>query len=252
MAGKSFLVRRFILMAEPKPMPTTHWSLVQAAGRKSSPAARQALETLCHIYWLPMYAYIRRRGINAVEAQDLTQSFFAELLDKDYLLQATPKRGRFRSFLLTACQHFLSKEWAKARAQKRGGGRAPLLLDFAAAEHHLALEPAAGTTPEQEYERQWAVALLRQVLAQLEQECARTGKGELFAALKPFLLGEHGEATYATAAQDLALTVAAVKMAASRLRRRYRELLREAIAQTVSTPEDVEDEIRPLFAALAH
>lgn len=239
-------------MAEPKPMPTTHWSLVQAAGQKSSPAARQALETLCHIYWPPLYAYIRRRGINAVEAEDLTQAFFTELLDKDYLLQATPHRGRFRAFLLAACQHFLSREWAKARTQKRGGDRTLLSLDFASAEDRLALEPAAGTTPEQEYERQWAVTLLRQVLAQLEQECVQAGKGELFAALKPFLLGEHGGATYATAAEHLAMTVAAVKMSASRLRRRYRELLREAIAQTVSSPEDVDDEIRRLFAALAH
>jgi RNA polymerase sigma-70 factor (ECF subfamily) len=239
-------------MPKPSSLPTTHWSLIQAAGRQSSPVAQQALETLCHIYWPPLYAYIRRRGINNVEAQDLTQAFFAELLDKDYLLQATPERGRFRSFLLAACQHFLSKEWAKARAQKRGGGRAPLSLDFASAEQRLALEPAAGRTPEQEYERQWAVTLLRQVLTQLEQECTRTGKGELFAALKPFLLGEHGGATYATAAEHLAITAAAVKMAASRLRRRYRELLREAIAQTVSTPQDVDDEIRQLFAALAH
>jgi RNA polymerase sigma factor (sigma-70 family) len=239
-------------MAELNPLPTTRWSLIQAAGRKSSPAARQALETLCRSYWSPVYAYVRRRGVNAVEAQDLTQAFFAEVLDKNYFLQAAPERGRFRTFLLTACQHFLSKEWAKGRAQKRGGGRTPLSLDFASAEQRLALEPATGTTPEQEYERQWTVTLLREVLAQLEQEYMQAGKGKLFAALKPFLLGEHGEATYATAAQDLALTAAAVKMAASRLRRRYRQLLRQAIAQTVNTPQDVDDEIRQLFAALAH
>lgn len=232
-------------------MLTTHWSLVQSAGRKSSPTGRQALETLCRLYWPPLYAYIRRCGINAVEAEDLTQAFFAELLDKDYLLQASPERGRFRSFLLAACQHFLSKQWAKARAQKRGGGRARLSLDFAQAEQRLALEPAVSTTPQQEYERQWAITLLRQVLAQLEQEFTRSGKGELFAALKPLLLGEHDGSIYATAAAELAITVAAAKMAASRLRGRYRQLLREAIAQTVSTPEDVDDEIRRLFAALA-
>jgi DNA-directed RNA polymerase specialized sigma24 family protein len=147
-------------MAESNRLPTTHWSLIQVAGRKSSATARQVLETLCRIYWPPVYAYFRRRGINAVEAQDLTQAFFAELLGKDYLLQAKPERGRFRSFLLTACQHFLAKERAKARARKHGGGQAPLALDFAAAEKRLSLEPAAGTTPEQEYERQWAMTLL--------------------------------------------------------------------------------------------
>jgi RNA polymerase sigma factor (sigma-70 family) len=240
-------------MAELNPLPTTRWSLIQAAGRKSSPAARQALETLCRSYWSPVYAYVRRRGVNAVEAQDLTQAFFAEVLDKNYFLQAAPERGRFRTFLLTACQHFLAKEWAKARTQKRGGGRAPLSFDFALAERRLAWEqPAAGPTPEQEYERQWAVTLLREVLAQLEQECIQAGKANLFTALKPFLLGEHGGTTYAAAAKNLAMTTAAVKMAASRLRRRYRELLQESIAQTVSTPEDVADEIRLLFAALAH
>jgi RNA polymerase sigma factor (sigma-70 family) len=238
-------------MMELNRLPTTDWSLIQAAARKCSATARQALETLCRIYWPLVYAYVRRRGLNAVEAEDLTQAFFAELLEKEYLVQATPERGRFRSFLLTACQHFLSKEWAKARARKRRGGQAPLAFDFAAAEKRLSLEPAAGTTPEQEYERQWAVTLLWEVLKRLEDECRQRGRADLFAALKPWLIGEHAGATYAATAEKLAMTPAAAKMAALRLRRRYRELLREAVAQTVTVPEDVDDEIRRLFAAVA-
>jgi RNA polymerase sigma factor (sigma-70 family) len=237
-------------MAEPDRFPTTHWSLIQAAQRRPSAEARQALETLCRIYWPPVYAYIRRGGINTVEAQDLTQAFFTELLAKDSLVQATPERGRFRSFLLVACQHFLANQHARARAKKRGGGQSPLSLDLATAENHLSLEPATGTTPEQEYERQWAIALLRQVMDCLEEECRRRGKADLFAALKPWLIGEQAEGTYAATAEKLAMTPAAVKMAAVRLRRRYRELLREAIAQTVATAEDVDDEIRYLFTAL--
>lgn len=237
-------------MAELNQLPTTCWSLVQAVGRKSSPAARQALETLCATYWPPVYAYVRRRGMNATEAQVLTQAFFAELLDKDYLLQAARQRGRFRSFLLTACQHFLAKEWAKAHAHKRGGGQAPLSLDFTTAKQRLSLEPADGTTPEQKYEHQWAVTLLREVLQRLGDECQQLGKADLFAALKPWLIGEHVGATSAITAEKLAMTPAAAKIAAVRLRRPYRELLREAIAQTVVDPEDMDDEIRELFPAL--
>ncbi len=236
-------------MPRPGSLPTTHWSLVLATGRRSAPQAHQALEMLCGTYWPSVYAYVRRRGINATEAQDLTQAFFAELLDKDYLLQATPERGRFRCFLLTVCQHFLSKYWARAKAQKRGGGRQPLSLDFAATDRRL--EPlSAARTPEQEYERQWALALLAEVLDLLEREYTQAGKGSLLAALKPFLLGEHAGLTYAAVAEKLGMTEAAVKMAASRLRRRYRELLRQEIAQTVAGPEEVEDELKHLFTSL--
>jgi len=230
---------------------TTCWRIVLAAGQPSSPECRHALASLCQVYWLPLYAYARRRVTDRNEAEDLTQAFFAELLEKDYLRAATPHRGRFRAFLLTAFKHFLSKQWAKAKAQKRGGGRTPLSLDFEAAEQRVCVEPCAGRTPRQEYDRQWAVQLLAQVLLRLEQEFAGKGKGELLAALKPFLLGTHGELTYAAVAARLDMTEAAVKMAASRMRRRYRELLREEIAQTVPGPEDVEEEIRLLFAALA-
>ena len=200
-------------MPEPEPLPTTHWSLVLAAGQRSALQARQALEVLCQLYWTPLYAYLRRRLADPVEAQDVTQAFFAELLDKDYLRTATPERGRFRAFLLTTCQHFLSKHWAKAKAQKRGGGRQPLSLDFAATEKRLEHLASTDRTPEQEYERQWALALLARVLEQLERTYAEAGKTGLFLALKPLLLGEHGGLTYAMVAQQLGLSEEAVKMA---------------------------------------
>ncbi|MCS7159682.1 MAG: hypothetical protein RMJ19_04355 [Gemmatales bacterium] len=192
-------------------LPTTRWSLIQAAGLGSAPPARQALETLCEIYWMPVYAYMRRRLADTEEARDVTQAFFTELLEKDYLRAATPERGRFRSFLLTACHHFLSKHWAKLRAQKRGGGTRPLSLDFAATDSRMGDLAATDRTPEQEYERQWALALLARVLDQLEQSYVQSGKGALFTALKPFLLGEQGQATYGALSAQLALTEAAVK-----------------------------------------
>jgi RNA polymerase sigma factor (sigma-70 family) len=237
-------------MPESKSLPTTHWSLVLAAGRRSAPQAQQALETLCRLYWIPLYAYLRRRLTDPVEAEDVTQAFFTELLDKHYLRTATPARGRFRAFLLTACQHFLSKHRAKAKAQKRGGGRKLLSLDFVTADRRLEHLKAVGRTPEQEYERQWALTLLATVLGQLEHEYLQEDKKPLFTALRPFLLGEHAGLTYAAVAQPLGMTEAAVKMAASRLRRRYRELLRQQIAQTVAGPEEVADELRQLFTAL--
>lgn len=172
-----------------------------AAGQRSTSQAQQALEVLCQTYWRPVYAYIRRRVADSVEAQDLTQAFFTEILDKEYLRSATPQRGRFRAFLLTDCQHFLSKHWARARAQKRGGGRQLLSLDCAADKRREPL--ASDRTPQQEYERQWALTLLAAVLGQLECEYIQEGKRALFAALKPFLPGEHAGLTYAAVAQPL-------------------------------------------------
>jgi RNA polymerase sigma-70 factor (ECF subfamily) len=230
---------------------TTRWSVVLAAGHKSSPDSRRALESLCRAYWYPLYGYARRRVATVEEAQDLTQAFFTELLEKDYLLAATPERGRFRSFLLTAFKHFLAKEWEKARAQKRGGGRASLPLDFEGAERRYGTEPCAGLTAEQLYERQWAVSLLHQILDRLRDEAVQGDKGELFDVLKDFLIGEHADTTYAEAAARLELSEAAARMAAARMRRRYRELLREEIAQTVAGADEVEDEIRRLFTTLA-
>ncbi|HZU39211.1 MAG TPA: hypothetical protein VFA18_25015 [Gemmataceae bacterium] len=224
--------------------------MVRAAAGKSSPAARQALETLCGRYWYPLYAYVRRRVPHVDEAQDLTQAFFAELLEKDYLVAATPERGRFRAFLLTAFKHFLSKQWAKARAQKRGG-RPLLSLDFASAEGRLQLEPYSTLTAEQLYERQWAVTLLARIMQRLQQEFDQAGKGDQFEALQGFLIGEHPGLTYANVAAALPLTEAAARMAASRMRRRYRELLREEIAELVAEPGEIDNEIGKLFATLA-
>jgi RNA polymerase sigma-70 factor (ECF subfamily) len=172
------------------------------------------------------------------------------LLKKNHVSSATPERGRFRAFLLTAFKHFLSKEWEKAKAQKRGGGRAPLSLNFNSADSSLRIDPAAGLTPEQWYDQQWAITLLAQIMERLEAEFAEKGKATDFAELKGFLIGEHAGTTYVQVAARLNLTEAAAKKAASRMRKRYRELLREEIAQTVSKPGEVEDEIRNLFAIL--
>jgi RNA polymerase sigma-70 factor (ECF subfamily) len=185
------------------------------------------------------------------EAQDLTQSFFAELLEKNYVGAATPQRGRFRAFLLTAFKHFLAKEWEKAKAQKRGGGRAPISLDFAAADSSLRIDPAAGLTAEQFYDQQWAISLLGQIMQRLQSEFEEAGKTRLFDELKAFLIGEQAGTTYADVAQRLNMSEAAAKTAASRMRRRYRELLRDEIAQTVEGPDEVDDEIRSLFATLS-
>lgn len=228
----------------------TRWSVVLVAGRRSSPDSRRALESLCAAYWYPLYAYVRRRVADTNDAQDLTQAFFAELLAKNYVGSATVERGRFRAFLLTSLKHFLSKEWAKAKAQKRGGGKAPISLDFESANSQYRVEPAWGLTAEQIYDREWAVALLGRIMRRLEVEAGEAGKPQQFEELKGFLIGEHAGATYSDVARTLGATEAAVKMAAHRMRQRYRELLREEITETVSSPEDVEDEIFKLFATL--
>jgi RNA polymerase sigma-70 factor (ECF subfamily) len=228
----------------------TRWSVVLVAGRRSSPDSRRALESLCEAYWYPLYAYVRRRVNDVNDAQDLTQAFFAELLAKNYVGSATAERGRFRAFLLTSLKHFLSKEWEKAKAQKRGSGKAPIPLDFESADSQYRVEPACSLTAEQIYDREWAVALLGRILQRLEEESVQAGKPKQFEELKGFLIGDHGGGTYSEVATRLGMTEAAVKMAAHRMRRRYRELLREEIAETVTGPEEVEDEIFKLFATL--
>jgi RNA polymerase sigma-70 factor (ECF subfamily) len=229
---------------------TTHWSVVLAAGRHASPDSQMALAALCRTYWYPLYAYVRRQGRNAEDARDLTQEFFATLLEKDYLRAADSQRGRFRSFLLTAFKHFLSKERERANAQKRGGGRQSLSIDFQAGEYQYHQEPAHDITPEKIYERRWAVTLLQEVLQRLQDEFAGAGKQSLFERLKDFLTGEKATTTYRQIADELGTTEGALKVAVHRLRQRYRELLRAEIAQTVTGPEEVEDELRQLFAAV--
>jgi len=229
---------------------TTHWSVVVAAGRQSSPQAREALATLCQTYWYPLYVFVRRQGFSAEESQDLTQEFFARLLEKDFLALVDREKGRFRSFLLAACKHFLSNERDKARTKKRGGGREPISIDVDHAEGRYRLEPAHDLTPEKLFERRWAMTLLDQVLALLKNESVQAGKADQFDHLKAFLTGDKGQTSYREAAENLGMTEGAAKVAAHRLRKRYRTLLREEIAKTMSDRDSIEDEIRELFRAL--
>src|SRR5215831_12822098 len=229
---------------------STHWSLVVAAGQRELPESREALATLCRLYWYPLYAYARRRLPQAQDAQDLTQEFFARLLEKDYLRQADRQRGRFRAFLLTAFKHFMAKEHQRAYALKRGGGRTFLPLDFDRGERRYHQEPSHQATPEWLYERSWALTLLEQGLTQLREELAGAGKEPLFECLKGTLTVEATPRPYAELAGELGMTAEALKVAVHRLRRRYAELIRAEIAQTVTTPEEIEDELRELFAAV--
>jgi len=228
---------------------TTHWTLIVAARDRAAPQAQEALAALCDAYWYPLYAFIRRRGHSADEAQDLTQEFFARLLEKDFLAVVDRAKGKFRSFLLAACQHFLANERDRANAQKRGGGRTHVSLDFHGAEDRYGLEPGHTLTPEKLFERRWALTLLDQVLLRLKDEFDRAEKGVLFDRLKGFLPGT-GDASYGDLAVELDMSEGALRVAVHRLRQRYRELLRETIASTVDDPDQVEDEIRSLFAAL--
>jgi RNA polymerase sigma-70 factor (ECF subfamily) len=226
----------------------TRWSVVLAAGHRSSPESQKALQSLCQTYWYPLYAYVRRRVPHVHQAQDLTQEFFTTLLERNALRAADRQRGRFRSFLLTSFKNFLADEWDKAKAQKRGGGRRAIPLDLKSAESRYALEPADDLTPERLYERQWALTLLDQVLNRLCDEFIAKGKQKQFQALKPLLGGENEPGSYEIAAGALGISLAAVKVAAHRMRRRYREILRAEIAETVAEPGEVDDEIRSLRA----
>ena len=229
---------------------STRWSLVAAAGQRDLPESEAALASLCGLYWYPLYAYARRRLPTIEDAQDLTQEFFLRLQERDYLRQADRQRGRFRSFLLTAFKHFLAKEQERANAQKRGGGRKPLPLDFQSGECRFQREPSHQATAETLYERSWALTLLQQALARLEEERTAAGKERLFECLKGTLTGEDAPRPYAELAPELGMSGQAIKVTVHRLRRRYGELLRAEIAQTVTTAEEVEDELRDLFAAV--
>jgi RNA polymerase sigma-70 factor (ECF subfamily) len=229
---------------------TTHWSLVIGAGRAGSGEADAALAELCQRYWYPLYAYVRRRVRDVGEAQDLTQEFFTRLLEKNVIAAASRERGRFRSFLLAAMKNFLANEWDKAKAAKRGGSRPSISLQLDVAESKLSLEPAHDVTPERLYERQWALTLLELVVARLEAEFAAAGKSRQFEVLKPALTGDRAAIDYSAASRDLEISEDAARQAAHRMRRRYREILREELAQTVADPAEVDDEIRDLFTTL--
>jgi RNA polymerase sigma factor (sigma-70 family) len=239
--------------AGPRPAAfvTTHWSVVLTARRSDTTRAQAALARLCQAYWYPLYAYVRRRGYGPHDAQDLTQEFFARLLAQNWLAQADRERGRFRTFLLAALSHFLANEWDKARTQKRGGAVELVPLQLDNAETRYGQEPADPRTPEQCFERRWALALLDEVLNRLRQEQVAAGAGELFDTLKPCLAGSRAAQPYAALAASLGMTEGAVKVAVHRLRQRYRQLLREEIANTVASPAEVDAEMHHLFAVLA-
>ena len=232
---------------------TTHWSVVLRAGNAAdrSADARDALARLCRIYWFPLYAQVRRHGHNAHDAQDLTQGFFARLLSNDTLAHADPTHGRFRSFVLTALKHFLTDEWEKTRAQKRGGGHTLVAIDDSDAERRFHAEPLDEAAPDKAFDRRWAVVLLETVLARLEKEYRDAGKARSFATLKSTLTGTRDTQPYAQIARELDLSEGAVKVAVHRLRRRYRELLQTEIAQTVATPADATAELQYLFQVLS-
>jgi len=232
----------------------THWSVVLAAARvggmgDGSSQADRAMAELCRIYWYPLYAFLRRRGHQPHEAEDLTQEFFARLLAQQFLKSVDREKGKFRSFLLATLKHFVSEKRARAAAQKRGGDLVILSLDGMDAETRYYHEPAHDLTPEKLFEKHWALSVLAQVLSRLHAEFAVDGKSAHFDALKASLTGT-SLSSYAKIGAELGMSEGAVKVAIHRLRRRYRALLRDEIAQTVSGPEEVEDEIRYLLSCL--
>jgi len=230
---------------------TTHWSVVLAAGHPASPQANEALEKLCKTYWYPLYAYLRRSGRDTHDAQDLTQAFFARLIEKKDFALANRDKGKFRFYLLGALKHFIADQHDKATALKRGGGQTFISFDAQTAEQRYHLEPVDEASPDKLFERRWALTLLDQALGRLRQECAAPGKAPLYEALESFLTGAPNDVSYAEIAARLGTTESAVKSALHRLRQRHRELIREEVADTVSTAAEVEDEIRHLIAVLA-
>jgi RNA polymerase sigma-70 factor (ECF subfamily) len=228
---------------------TTHWSVVVEAGHVDSPQASEALAQLCHTYWYPLYAYVRRKGYAAHDAQDLTQEFFAKLLARHFLSTADRRKGKFRSFLLGAFEHFLAGEWRRAHAEKRGGGQARFSLEEMNAEERYLLEPALELPPERLFDRRWATTLLETARDELKKEYRTRDQAELFGKLQSALSGDDSVA-YAEIGRGLQMSEGAVKVAAHRLRKRYGELIRAQIAQTVATPAQVDEELRYLFAVL--
>ena len=228
----------------------TRWTLVHAAARGDLTLhGSDALAELCRIYWYPLYAYVRRSGHDRHQSEDLIQEFFARLLAGNSLGGVDRAKGKFRSFLLVALKHFLANEWDRAQAQKRGGGQIFIALDGLSADTRYRLEPADDRTPDKVFERQWALTVLEQALARLKNEYADAGKSGLFEELKGFLTGDGQGEAYSAIAGRNGVTQGSLKVAVHRLRRRYRALLREEVAQTVSDPKEVEGEIRALFAA---
>ncbi len=237
-------------LQQPRSFNTTQWSLVAEAGGAASPECRAALSTLCELYWYPLYAFVRRKGFQAAEAQDLTQSFFTELLEKDRLHLADQQRGKFRSFLLGALNHFIANQRRAMAAQKRGGDHLVFSIDFDDGETRYQREPVDAATPERIFDRRWTMTLLDRAVSRLRDEFIEADKLELFDQLKMHLGGDPDATTFGELAKTLQMTEGAIKSAAYRLRKRCRELLREEIAQTVCDPGEIDDELRELFTSL--
>lgn len=230
---------------------TTQWSLVVAAAKNDSVAgSSEALEQLCQNYWYPLYAYVRRRGFSPDESADLTQAFFAQFLEKNSIEHADPDRGRFRTFLLTSLKNFIANQWRSEQALKRGGHLKKISLEISRGEEKYALEPVEMTTPETLFARRWAMTLLTTTFEKLEQEYLENGKLDLFEKIKPYLVGNHENVPYREVSQALGITENAVKVSVHRLRKRCGTLLRMEIAQTVSSEEEVDQELREMFSTL--
>lgn len=230
---------------------TTHWTVVLAAGRQRSPQADRALEELYRTYWFPLYAYTRRRGHTKEDAEDLTQAFFARLLEKNYLAQLDSEKGKFRAFLLASLKHFLANERDKAHAQKRGGGNLVMSLDWETADTKFQVTDTQEPSPDKAFDREWALALLAKVIERLQAECAADGKAKLFEQLKRFLMAGQAETAQRETANALGMEEGAVRVAVHRLRKRYRQLLRDEIANTLANSAMVDEEMRALFGAFS-
>lgn len=231
---------------------TTRWTVVLQAGHKSSPHSDRALADLCQSYWYPLYAFVRNRGKSKEDAEDFVQAFFAKFLERNYLEGLSAERGKFRAFLLAALKHFLANEWDKSQSQKRGGGAVHLSLDWQSADERFQLDPPDPSSPDRTFDREWALALLERVVKRLADECAADGKATLFEQAKGYLMVGEAAIPYAEAAKRLGLEEGAMRVAVHRLRKRYRELLRDEIAETLEDPAQVPEELRALQAALAN
>ena len=229
---------------------TTHWSVVLATHADNPARARAALEKLCTTYWYPLYAYLRRRGQQPADAEDLVQGFIAHLLEHRFFQAADPHKGRFRSYLLVSLNHYVADTADEESRLKRGAGSPLLSLDALSAERRYALEPPDPSNPEQLFERRWALTLLDTVMQRLETEAAESGRAKLFAQIKGVLQGDRRGVHYSELAPRLGMSEAALTMTVQRLRRRYRELVREEIAHTVSQPVEIDEEMRHLFQVL--
>jgi len=231
--------------------PATRWSVVLAAKHREQPESAQALETLCRNYWYPLYVFVRSSGWAPADAEDLTQEFFARLLEKNYLRVVEPHKGRFRTFLRFALKRFLAKEWERLGAAKRGHGQRPVAFDAALAEERFATECAGTLSPDQLYDRQWALSLLNDAVARLALEYEAAGKAGLFAQLRPYLTAERGSIPYGSIATALGLSESTARVTHHRLRKRFREVFRETVADTVSSAAEAENEIREVLAVLS-